>query len=523
MAKENKEELNLDDGILGMFGLTMEDVQKKNQKASDEKTGKKTGETDAGGKAKQSGKRYYLPIRICAGHLSMDIREEDDGKTMAEKDIKNRIKSRYKELSGLSIALVSFKPTKIPENAKDIKTFLKMDFQYRQIKEEEKIQFPATVLTGNYSMDVEEEKQLSEIEADWCALHSEFMHCKFYYDEKQNILVPFMAANVAAGSRYDCPIRVGYLDQIITLAEDALECDEDGRASISDIRKKFCERTDAPEYENCEFSYQEEGNLLFPIINFKRKDVKDVALPATVRIPGVTYEFEKGDFGKDVVTLEELRNKLEEYEPQYTKERTEMQYDERGFIVAILIGSRKGLKIISERKNQAKYFVEDREGNACRVEQTPYGFFSSCKDDTEFIFTGPKVPGHLLQRVQHVMRKTPGKEVALQIFFHPKEQKYHLFHPHQKGDKSSVVFDRNYERESTHVLMMDIHSHGRLPAFFSGTDDADEKGTQLYMVIGCVGTNEENYAFRAGIAGKYVPLQLEDIFDLKGGAYGCSI
>lgn len=522
MAKENKQEM--EDGILGLFGLTVEDVKKKNQKSSEETKGKKAEQSGTGGKTKSSGKRYTLPIRICSGHLSMDIQGEEGEKTMVEKEIKNHIRDRFKELAGLYFLLVDCKPSRIPENAENIKTYLKLDFQYQQITKEEKIKFPVTLVTGDYSMVVEEEKPLSEIEADWAALHNEYRGCKFYYDEKQSILVPFMTSNVAVGTMFSCPIRVGYLDRIVTFEESELECDEEGKASIQEIQKKYSERMEAPEYENCEFHYQEENHCLFPIINFKKKDVKEVALPVTVRIPGVSYEFEVDDFQKDVVTFEDLRKKLEEYEPQYTKERTELQYDERGFVVAILIGSRKGLKIHSDRKNQGKYFVRDREGNECRVEQTPYGFFCSCKDIAEFVFTGPKVPRYYLRTIMHIMRQTPDKEVALQLFFNPENGWYDLIQPKQEGTAASVTFDRNYEKECSQVLMMDIHSHGCMPAFFSSVDNADEKGTQLYMVIGGIGTKAESYAFRAGIAGKYVPLQLEDIFDIaKGVLYGSRI
>lgn len=526
MAKEQKQEMEMEDGILGLFGLTMEDVKKKNQKSAEDAKGKKTEQPGAKEKTKSSGKRYTLPIRICSGHLSMDIQGGEGEKTMGETEIKNHVRNRFKELAGLYFLLVDCKPSKIPQNAENIKTFLKLDIKYQQITKEEKIKFPVTLVTGDYSMDVVEEKPLSEIEADWAALHSEYRDCKFYYDEKQNILVPFMTSNVAAGRKFSCPIRVGYLDQIVTFEEGELDCDEEGNADIQEIRKKYSERMEAPEFENCEFHYQEEDSCLFPVITFKKSDVKEVALPVTVRIPGVSYEFEVEDFHKKFATLEEVRKKLEEFEPQYTKERTELQYDERGFVVAILVGSRKGVKIHSDRKNQGKYFIKDRDGNECRVEQTPYGFFCSCscRNIAEFVFTGPKVPGYFLRTILHVMRRTPDKEIALQLFFNPKGGWYYLYQPKQEGTAGSVTFDRNYERECSEVLVMDIHSHGRMPAFFSSVDNADEKGTQLYLVIGGIGTKAESYAFRAGIAGKYAPLQLDDIFDIKKGVlYGSRI
>ena len=48
-----------------------------------------------------------------------------------------------------------------------------------------------------------------------------------------------------------------------------------------------------------------------------------------------------------------------------------------------------------------------------------------------------------------------------------------------------------YENDPRAVI--DLHSHGRMSAFFSSTDDADEQGFRLYVVIGNVDTDRPTY------------------------------
>ena len=65
--------------------------------------------------------------------------------------------------------------------------------------------------------------------------------------------------------------------------------------------------------------------------------------------------------------------------------------------------------------------------------------------------------------------------------------------------------------------MMDIHSHASFSAFFSGTDNRDELGIRLYMVIGNLDKEIHSVAFRAGLAGNFGKVSVEDVFDNTEG------
>jgi PRTRC genetic system protein A len=60
--------------------------------------------------------------------------------------------------------------------------------------------------------------------------------------------------------------------------------------------------------------------------------------------------------------------------------------------------------------------------------------------------------------------------------------------------------------------LLDIHSHGGMGAFFSGTDDKDEQGLKLSMVFGKLDAEPE-YDLRIGVYGYYARLSFEEVFE----------
>ena len=81
------------------------------------------------------------------------------------------------------------------------------------------------------------------------------------------------------------------------------------------------------------FVYNAEINLLFPVLEFKKEmDNERIGLPILVRGSGFTMMVEKEDLkNAESATLQEIRTVIERIYPEFSKERTEMHYDERGF------------------------------------------------------------------------------------------------------------------------------------------------------------------------------------------------
>ena len=396
--------------------------------------------------------------------------------------------------------------------------WIKLEIHYQELAENQAVTFPVSVAVGSIRMlfgaDTE---SVEEVRAQWIEAHPEYTGCLFHYDDKQNLLIPFMRGqSEVKGRKYRLPVTVGYLH----LAE-SYEAKDFGtgitEVTQAQIREIYARKH--PEFENAIFAHIEEGNHLFPILNFKKESTSDrYGLPIKVRGPGFQMTLEASDFnGKTDVTLEEIRAAIEDIYPEFSKERTEMVYDERGFVVPILKGSRKGITIVSDRAEQNLFFVIGRNGERYRVEQMPYGIFDSRADggEVDFHLCAGKIPGSILEEIVTFFKREPHKEAAVQIFYDTETEEYELYYPEQKVSAYSVVFKRNPQLEADKVLVMDAHSHGGMSAFFSSIDDHDEKGTRLFLVIGKLDREKPEWKLRAGIAGFYKNLRLSDIYNFS--------
>lgn len=84
------------------------------------------------------------------------------------------------------------------------------------------------------------------------------------------------------------------------------------------------------------------------------------------------------------------------------------------------------------------------------------------------------------------------------------------------------------ERSSTRVkynrvpnTILDLHSHHQMPAFFSGTDDADETGFQLYGVIGGLNRadSKPRVHLRVGVYGYHWSVPWDSVFQGTLGGF----
>jgi PRTRC genetic system protein A len=69
------------------------------------------------------------------------------------------------------------------------------------------------------------------------------------------------------------------------------------------------------------------------------------------------------------------------------------------------------------------------------------------------------------------------------------------------------------------TLVLVLHSHHALPAYFSGTDDGDEQGLALYAVVGRLDTARPEVALRAGAYGAWLPVPWADVFAGERGDF----
>jgi hypothetical protein len=83
---------------------------------------------------------------------------------------------------------------------------------------------------------------------------------------------------------------------------------------------------------------------------------------------------------------------------------------------------------------------------------------------------------------------------------------YHLLYPQQVGDAASCLYQRVPD------TVMEFHSHGLMRSFFSGTDNRDELGMQVYAVVGKLDMMIPDVELRIGVYGYYDKVSVNEVF-----------
>lgn len=108
----------------------------------------------------------------------------------------------------------------------------------------------------------------------------------------------------------------------------------------------------------------------------------------------------------------------------------------------------------------------------------------------------------------------------------PVEQMYHFHHfraadkwpfgwqvsrPRQQATAGSVRYHGGEEP----TIVLDLHSHHEMPAYFSGTDNRDEQGCRFYAVIGRIYSRPE-IRLRLGVYGDFFEFPAAALFEGLG-------
>ena len=115
-----------------------------------------------------------------------------------------------------------------------------------------------------------------------------------------------------------------------------------------------------------------------------------------------------------------------------------------------------------------------------------------------------KAPLEMLWKGIQWFQETPDQERYFAIRWNGK--RHELVRPEQQGRAARVTYTRIDD------AVIEFHSHGRIPAFFSNTDDEDEQGFRIYGVAGQLGKRPE-LRLRMGIYGHFGKVEPEEIFE----------
>lgn len=161
------------------------------------------------------------------------------------------------------------------------------------------------------------------------------------------------------------------------------------------------------------------------------------------------------------------------------------------------------------------------DGELYRVETTPVSLTAvSSSGKGWYEYRLPKMPDKLIMDIYSFFMKVSlvhDTEALVRVYFDPAEERYVLEVP--KQETTSVMVHTEEPLLPGLWPVMDIHSHNRLPAFFSATDDADEKGCRIFGVLGKIrGYDDVQVSFRVGSGGMF--LEDKSSLELRGELFG---
>ena len=116
-----------------------------------------------------------------------------------------------------------------------------------------------------------------------------------------------------------------------------------------------------------------------------------------------------------------------------------------------------------------------------------------------------KIPAALFSKSLRMMQLSLHRELYLAVVWG--DGAYSLRMPDQEASSAHVT----YQNLPNKVL--DLHSHPTMFGRFSGIDDRDEVGFQIYGVLGHLDWLIPEYSFRVGVYGHFQALPLGAVFE----------
>lgn len=252
-----------------------------------------------------------------------------------------------------------------------------------------------------------------------------------------------------------------------------------------------------------------------------------------------------------LVSLEDVRKRLEKDHPELSKQRTKMDWDgKKNVIIPIVTGGKKGAAFFEESRaffSSAEELFKNKELHPINILAAKDGFYEvrenrigvfvtrTCPEKLQewsvfdqfyeelppvdhldpcregFKLNLPKVPNQLFEQLISFFMDYADHNVEVMgvFYWNMVKKQYFLDIPFQHVSKVSV--DPCYtELSSNFIKVAEVHSHNTMKAYFSSIDDAYELGTMLYGVIGKLrmasGIIRFDVQTRAGSAGYFIPL-----------------
>lgn len=106
-------------------------------------------------------------------------------------------------------------------------------------------------------------------------------------------------------------------------------------------------------------------------------------------------------------------------------------------------------------------------------------------------------------------------ETLVNLYWDTKMKRFLPVIPRQKvtGVEIETMGEDGLDTER-YIHYMDLHSHNIMPAFFSATDNADEKAARVYIVVGRLQDTQPQIMARISCSGYFQSIPLESVVEV---------
>lgn len=126
----------------------------------------------------------------------------------------------------------------------------------------------------------------------------------------------------------------------------------------------------------------------------------------------------------------------------------------------------------------------------------------------ELVVKSGLISGHLLELVLLDARQKAVQKQEQTYLFRVEDGRLRVTRPRQKTSPHRV---HSWTEQGYENVLCEIHSHNTMTAFFSRTDDGDEKGFRFYAVLGRL-LDRPEILVRLGLYGDTIPLPARLLF-----------
>lgn len=255
------------------------------------------------------------------------------------------------------------------------------------------------------------------------------------------------------------------------------------------------------------YVFEKRENENFVTIQLQNRKISEESKTVKVKLPvKMSFLHDAGPLsvltpemcdGKEYVEEKEILAVVDKYFPQiYSKDNTDISYvDSINTVCVIKKGRKKGCQCkFCVNTSAADFFVDGNE-----LQYKP---------------KIGKIPYEIVEETFKYFRQMLPNEALVRVLYDGNTNKFSLCKMDNASlNATSVMWDDSESIASTQSVVLEMHSHNTMNAFFSEVDNHDEVLPMLYGVMGALNTRFPQLYVRAGSSGRFKNLNYEEVFE----------